>query len=71
MHSLDLARFNSGKNVIVALKNGQIRIYNGGTLVHSLNSDPEPTGMLFGTFGREEGCLVVNHKSGSIIARIL
>lgn len=29
------------------------------------------TGMIYGVFGREEGCLILNYKSGGISAKIL
>jgi Bardet-Biedl syndrome 1 protein len=57
--------------VIVALKNGEIRMYNGKTLVDILKTDDQCNGILFGIFGREEGCLVVNTKSGGLLAKII
>ena len=57
--------------MIIAQSDGQIRIYHEKTLVNILQTEPHPTGMLFGTYGREEGCLVLNHKSGCISAKIL
>ena len=68
---MDLQRVNSGQNMIVALKNGQVRIYSDKALINIMQTDAGPTGMIFGTFGREEGCLVLNHRSGAICAKIL
>jgi len=53
-------------NYLVALKNGEIRMYNDKHLICKITTDDLVTGMLFGVFGREEGCLVINHKSGGL-----
>jgi len=68
---MDLSHINNGQNMIVALKNGQVRIYFEKTLINICQTDVGPTGMIFGTFGREEGCLVLNHHSGAVSAKIL
>jgi len=68
---MDVQRFNAGQNVIVALKNGQVRLYCDKTLINILQTDENPTGLIFGTFGREEGSLIINHRQGSLSAKIL
>ena len=47
------------KGLLVALANGEIRIYNGKHLVHTLETKESIMGMCFGTFGREEGSLCI------------
>ena len=57
--------------VLVALKNGEVRTYNGKTLINSFECGAEVVGMCFGTFGREEGTLVVSLQSGGMIVKML
>ena len=52
--------------MIVALKNGQIRIYNEKNLINSIQTDDICNGISYGIFGREEGCLVVNQANGGM-----
>ena len=47
------------KYLLVALKNGEIRIYNNKFLVHTLELKQEIQGMVFGTYGREDGSLCI------------
>lgn len=57
--------------VLVALRNGQILIFNDKHLIDSITM-PEPViGMKFGMFGREEGCLLLNGSNGSLVVKIL
>lgn len=51
---------------MVALKNYEVRLYNDKNLISVLNFDDTISGMLFGVFGREEGCLVLNCANGSL-----
>ncbi len=51
--------------------NGEIRLYNDKNLITTINTDDIVTSMCFGVFGREEGCLVLNFKSGGLSAKIL
>jgi Bardet-Biedl syndrome 1 protein len=55
----------------VALINGDILTYCGKTLVDTLKTGEPCNGILFGIFGREEGCLVVNTSSGGLITKII
>ena len=67
--------------VIVGLSNGEIRLYNDKNLVTTLKTDviiymiilfqDIVCGLVFGVFGREEGCLIMNNKSGGLTAKIL
>ena len=71
MIKMEMQRGQTCANLLVALKNGEIRTYNDKNLIIKLQVDDVINGMCFGVFGREEGCLVFNTKSGSIQARIL
>ena len=57
--------------MLVALKNGQIRIYNEKNFINSIQTDDICNGISYGIFGREEGCLVVNQANGGMQAKIL
>ena len=56
---------------IVCLKNGTIRIYNDKNLVSSIETNVGANGIIFGMYGREEGCLVINSSSGGMMAKIM
>lgn len=82
---LELKRTQSIQCVIVAMNNGEIRMYKEKNLVYSLKSEVRlsdsevnnndfqevVTGLCYGVFGREEGCLIINNKSGGLSAKIL
>jgi Bardet-Biedl syndrome 1 protein len=57
--------------ILVALKNGDIRMYNDKHHIDTLNVREPINGLIFGVFGREEGCLLINTISGSIQTKIL
>ena len=46
-------------------------MYNAKTLVDTLVTNDQCNGILCGVFGREEGCLVINTKSGGMLAKII
>ena len=54
------------QTILVALKNGHVRLYADKSLITTIECDDNVLGMCFGIFGREEGCLVLNHKSGAL-----
>ena len=59
------------KAVMVALDNGEVRIYNEKYLVNTLKM-PEPvTAMKFGRFGREDSALILITKGGGLYVKIL
>lgn len=68
---MESSRGDAQNNILVALKNGDVKMYNGKILIDTLKTDDSCNGILFGVFGREEGCLVVNTKSGAILAKII
>ena len=51
----------SKNNVLVALKNGQIRLFNEKNLINEITTEDTCNGIIYGIFGREDGCLVINH----------
>ena len=57
---------------LVACRNGEIRLYNQKNLVDQFELGGDVcNGICFGIFGREEGCMLINTKSGSLQAKIL
>jgi len=59
------------KCLLVALNNGEIRVYNSKYLLNCIKTDDVVWGMVFGVLGREEGSLVINFKSGGITIKML
>jgi len=57
--------------ILVALITGEIRMYNDKFLITSIKTDDIIMGMKFGIFGREEGSLVINFKSGGISVKMV
>ena len=53
------------------MRHGEVRLYNGKNLVDSFNAGDIIQGVCFGTFGREDGCLLLNTKKGALSVRIL
>lgn len=58
-------------NVLVAMKNGTIRLYNEKNLINEITTEDTCNGIVYGIFGREDGCLIINHQSGGMQAKIL
>ncbi|KAA0165405.1 hypothetical protein FNF28_03461 [Cafeteria roenbergensis] len=72
----------SSEALAVALTNGEVRLYVGGSLIHSTgatdvdgSADPDSgsqtSAMVFGPFGRESRCLITAHSLGSVRVRVL
>ncbi|KAF4672298.1 Bardet-Biedl syndrome 1 protein [Perkinsus olseni] len=61
------------KVLVVALRNGEIRIYNGKHLVNTitLRGGHMVAGVCLGTYGREEATMAVSTKAGAVILKIL
>lgn len=57
-----------GQCVIVCLANSELRLYNpkDKNLIHILKTEEPVSGLQYGIFGREEGCMILNTKSGGI-----
>ncbi len=66
-----MQRSKSVKCLLVALQNGEVRMYNGKYLITILKTDEVVRGMAFGTLGREEGSLVINYKNGGLTIKML
>ena len=64
-------RATDTNNLLVCLKNGSIRIYNDKNLVSNVDTNSGVNGIIFGMYGREEGCLVLNSSSGGMMAKII
>ena len=48
------------------MKNGKIRLYNEKNLINEITTEDTCNGIIYGVFGREDGCLVINHQSGGM-----
>jgi len=57
---------NSRNNVLVALRNGTVRLFNEKNIINEIATDDPCNGILYGVFGREDGCLIINHSSGAM-----
>ncbi len=59
--------------VLVALRDGQVRLYMGNTLMSTIHSGPGQvvTGMRFGPFSREPNALILLYTSGALAVKIL
>jgi Bardet-Biedl syndrome 1 protein len=71
MNLLQLTKARVIKCLVVALNNGEVRLYNGKHLITTSKTDDVVTGIKLGTFGREEGSMVLSFKSGSLMVKIL
>lgn len=56
--------------LLVALANGDIRMYRDATLIHSFTLDAPVLGMRFGSYGREDNSLIVVHGRGALTVKI-
>ncbi|KAF4655964.1 Bardet-Biedl syndrome 1 protein [Perkinsus chesapeaki] len=61
------------KAMVVGLRNGEIRVYNGRYLVNTLTLKGGHMiyGMCVGSFGREDATMAISTKAGSVIVKIL
>jgi len=71
MTLLQLKRSRNIRALVVALTNGEIRLYNKKHLIATMKSDDIVTAMRFGPYGREEASLILCYKSGAITIKIL
>lgn len=71
MNLLQLTKARAAKALVVALNNGEVRLYNGKHLISTTQTNDVVTGMKLGTFGREEGSMVLSFKSGALMVKIL
>ncbi|KAF0718135.1 Aste57867_1873 [Aphanomyces stellatus] len=71
MEAMNLRRTKHTKGILIALRKGEILLYQEKIRVHSFNVDGTLSAMLFGQFGREEASLVLVHKTGALTLKIL
>jgi Bardet-Biedl syndrome 1 protein len=57
--------------LLVGLDNGEVRVYNGKFLVHTLVTGDPVASVRFGGYGREDNTLVVVHRSGALTVKML
>eukprot|EP00762_Andalucia_godoyi_P003668 ANDGO_00627.mRNA.1 Bardet-Biedl syndrome 1 protein homolog len=72
--AMDLVHFGLLKTVralVVALENGDVRVYNEQALIHTATMPEAMVGMKFGRYGREDACLILLGRSGSLYIKIL
>lgn len=66
---MKLTRTRVFKGLLIALSNGDIKLYKDKVLLNTMNLGESIQGICFGTYGKEEGVLVANVKSGGIIMK--
>lgn len=71
MSLLQITKTRVAKALVVALSNGEVRLYNGKHLICITKTNEVVNGMKLGTFGREEGSMVLSFKSGALMVKIL
>jgi len=71
MNLLQITRSRTAKALVVALNNGEVRLYNGKHLITTSKTNDVVTGIALGTFGREEGSMVLSFQSGALMVKIL
>jgi len=71
MSLLQITKSRVAKALVVAMNNGEVRLYNGKHLICTTKTNDVVTGMKLGTFGREEGSMVLSFKSGALMVKIL
>eukprot|EP01006_Ploeotia_vitrea_P050077 TRINITY_DN67408_c1_g1_i1.p1 TRINITY_DN67408_c1_g1~~TRINITY_DN67408_c1_g1_i1.p1 ORF type:complete len:609 (-),score=85.28 TRINITY_DN67408_c1_g1_i1:410-2236(-) len=69
--ALRMDTMRATKAAIVALSNGELRVYNGKTCINILQTDDIVTGIKFGKYGREDHSLILTFKSGTIQIKML
>uniref|UniRef100_A0A7S1IQI7 Bardet-Biedl syndrome 1 N-terminal domain-containing protein n=1 Tax=Eutreptiella gymnastica TaxID=73025 RepID=A0A7S1IQI7_9EUGL len=71
MTALSMETMRTTKATIVALANGEIRVYNAKSLIHTLQTNDIITGLKFGKYAREDNTLVIAYRSGTIHIKML
>ena len=58
--------------VLIAMSNGEIRMYNNKTLITTIKCDDAVKALTFGSYGWEEGSLIiVQNRSGGLTIKML
>lgn len=71
MELLQLKRIKNVTCLIVALANGELRLYNKKHCIHTLQLAESVTAIRFGPYGREEASLCLTTKSGALHIKML
>eukprot|EP01061_Rhynchopus_euleeides_P042261 TRINITY_DN73780_c0_g1_i1.p1 TRINITY_DN73780_c0_g1~~TRINITY_DN73780_c0_g1_i1.p1 ORF type:complete len:599 (+),score=209.43 TRINITY_DN73780_c0_g1_i1:256-2052(+) len=71
MSAIQQETMRGAKACIIALANGEVRVYNGKTLINTVQINNVVSGMRFGRYGREDSTLVMATMSGALIIKIL
>jgi len=71
LEKMIMRRTKTVSAILIALTNGEIRMYNDKFLITTIKVDDIVLGMTFGVFGREEGSLVINFKHGGLSVKML
>eukprot|EP00756_Hemistasia_phaeocysticola_P002698 Hpha_TRINITY_DN11831_c1_g1::TRINITY_DN11831_c1_g1_i1::g.2138::m.2138/K16746/BBS1; Bardet-Biedl syndrome 1 protein len=71
MCAISMETVRATKACIVALSNGEVRVYNGKSLINVIQLRDIVTGIKFGRYGREDNTLILTVKSGSVIIKML
>jgi Bardet-Biedl syndrome 1 protein len=78
MELVRLQRIKYQRALVVALANGEVRLYNKKYLIHTLTPATSPgvypesvAAMRFGAYGREEAALILCYKSGGLTIKML
>merc|ERR1711935_77413 len=71
MSLLQITKSRVAKALVVATNNGEVRLYNGKHLISVSKTNDVVAGIKLGTFGREEGSMVLSFKSGALMVKIL
>eukprot|EP01062_Namystynia_karyoxenos_P062724 TRINITY_DN55601_c0_g1_i1.p1 TRINITY_DN55601_c0_g1~~TRINITY_DN55601_c0_g1_i1.p1 ORF type:complete len:654 (+),score=207.43 TRINITY_DN55601_c0_g1_i1:92-1963(+) len=71
MTTLSMETGRGTKACAVALANGEVRVYNGKTLINTIQIRDVVTGLKFGRYGREDATLVIVTRNGAVIIKML
>ena len=71
MEYLSVATNNTSRGAIVALRTGEIRLYNDKHLVGKIDIGEVPKSLTFGRYGREDATLAITGNSGTLHIYIL
>ena len=69
--SIQLETMRGTKACIVALSNGEVRVYNGKTLINTIQVKDIVTGLKYGRYGREDATLIITTKTGAVMIKML
>jgi len=71
METLSLTKTRNLKALLVALLNGEVRLYNVNHLVATLQVQEPITALRFGYYGREESAMIAVGRSGSLTIKFV